>query len=147
MRLFFEKSFILTIEEVVEHFSDLDNNDDEKINFADNSKASKDKVSSIDLSFKSHTRRLYDIANVLISLGIIEKVKYRQKKIIKNQKEKKNAYRWIGSKGFNLIDNKDSQRALCISQQHLSDCGPEAPAAIRDLTIEDNSQDIQGNEE
>jgi len=35
MRLFFEKSFILTIEEVVEHFSDLENNDEEKINFAD----------------------------------------------------------------------------------------------------------------
>ena len=108
MRLFFEKSFILTIEEVVQHFSDLENNDEEKINFADasNKKTLKEKASTIDLSFKSHTRRLYDIANVLISLGIIEKVKYRQKKIVKNQKEKKNAYRWIGSKGFNLLDHR-----------------------------------------
>lgn len=58
---------------------------------------------AVDLSFKSHTRRLYDIANVLVSLGIIEKVKYKQKKVIKNQKEKKNAYKWIGSKGFTLL--------------------------------------------
>lgn len=30
MRLFFERSFVLTIEEVVKHFADLDNNDEEK---------------------------------------------------------------------------------------------------------------------
>ena len=38
----------------------------------------------------------------MISLGIIEKVKYIQQKVKKNQKEKKNAYKWIGSSGFNI---------------------------------------------
>ena len=56
--------------------------------------------------FKSQTRRLYDIANVLKSLGIIEKVKYFQAKAEKNQKEKKNAFKWIGSEGFQL-DQED----------------------------------------
>jgi hypothetical protein len=39
---------------------------------------------------------------VLKSLGIIEKVKYFQPKAEKNQKEKKNAFKWIGSSGFDL---------------------------------------------
>ena len=108
IRLFFERSFVLTIEEVVKHFADLDNNEDEKQQFADQDKEG-DGGKSLDLSFKSHTRRLYDIANVLVSLGIIEKVKYKQKKVVKNQKEKKNAYKWIGSKGFSLLEGIKTQ--------------------------------------
>ena len=41
-------------------------------------------------------------------MGIIEKVKYFQAKAEKNQKEKKNAFKWIGSKGFEL-DQDEAQ--------------------------------------
>lgn len=108
IRLFFERSFVLTIEEVVKHFADLDNNEEEKHQFIDREKETKGSK-AVDLQFKSHTRRLYDIANVLVSLGIIEKVKYKQKKVVKNQKEKKNAYKWIGSKGFSLLEGSKTQ--------------------------------------
>lgn len=68
--------------------------------------------------FKSQTRRLYDIANVLKSLGIIEKVKYFQAKAEKNQKEKKNAFKWIGSEGFQ-IDQEDEPINLQKSIQEI----------------------------
>ena len=42
MRLFFERSFILTIEEVVSHFSDLENNEEEKKQFVTNEKDERD---------------------------------------------------------------------------------------------------------
>mmetsp|Transcript_63 Transcript_63/g.48 ORF Transcript_63/g.48 Transcript_63/m.48 type:complete len:101 (+) Transcript_63:250-552(+) len=74
---------ILTLEEAVEILAQSEEQDNEAY-------------------FKSQTRRLYDIANVLKALGIIEKVKYVQPKLQKNQKEKKNAFKWIGSSGFNV---------------------------------------------
>lgn len=122
MRLFFERSFVLTIEEVVSHFSDLENNEEEKKQFVSH-ETDEQATKDVDLSFKSHTRRLYDIANVLVSLGIIEKVKYKQKKLVKNQKEKKNAYKWIGSQGFTLMQPGKSQPAIksCGGSQHMSD--------------------------
>jgi transcription factor E2F7/8 len=43
--------------------------------------------------FKSKGRRLYDIANVLTSLGLIRKCK---------NSRNKNVFRWIGSRGFTL---------------------------------------------
>jgi len=43
------------------------------------------------------------VANILISIGILEKVKSNDMKSDKNKR--KNAYKWIGSEGFNLIDN------------------------------------------
>jgi transcription factor E2F7/8 len=88
MKLFFEKAKTLTIEEVVQFFAQVEKQDS-------------------DIYFKSQTRRLYDIANVLKSLGVIEKVKYFQPKAEKNQKERKNAFKWIGAKGFNLNPSPD----------------------------------------
>jgi len=43
--------------------------------------------------FKSKSRRLYDIANVLKSLGIIRKMKDDQNK---------NIFLWVGSSGFTI---------------------------------------------
>jgi transcription factor E2F7/8 len=43
--------------------------------------------------FKSKSRRLYDVANVLRSLGVIKKQK---------DEKNKNVFMWIGSKGFSL---------------------------------------------
>ena len=60
IELFFKKSKTLTIEEIVQFFAENEKGEDSK-----------------DLNFKSQTRRLYDIANVLKSLGIIEKVKFQ----------------------------------------------------------------------
>ena len=97
MKLFFEKSKTLTIEEVVQFLADSEKE-------SSNGQLSKED----DLFFKSQTRRLYDIANVLKSLGIIEKIKYFQAKAEKNQKEKKNAFKWIGSQGFE-IDQEDEE--------------------------------------
>lgn len=53
IKLFFARDFVLTIEEVIEEFRHLDD------------------------EFKSQSRRLYDVANVLMSLGVIERVKYK----------------------------------------------------------------------
>eukprot|EP00347_Sterkiella_histriomuscorum_P023254 403335357 len=50
--------------------------------------------------FKSKSRRLYDIANVLKSLGIIKKQK---------DDKNKNVFLWIGSKGFSL-EQKSKQK-------------------------------------
>jgi transcription factor E2F7/8 len=66
LRLFFEKSTTLTIEEVVQFLADSEKESNGNPSY----------VKEDDLFFKSQTRRLYDIANVLKSLGIIEKVKY-----------------------------------------------------------------------
>jgi hypothetical protein len=65
-----------------------------------------------DAVFKSQTRRLYDIANVLKSLGVVEKVKFFQPKAEKNQKERKNAFKWIGAKGFNLYSTSDDVNSV-----------------------------------
>jgi hypothetical protein len=54
-----------------------------------------------DQSFKSQTRRLYDVANVLKSLGIIQKIK------VNDDSKLKNAFQWIGSKGFNLVEQNN----------------------------------------
>lgn len=43
--------------------------------------------------FKSKSRRLYDVANVLRSLGVIKKQK---------DDKNKNVFMWVGSKGFSL---------------------------------------------
>ncbi len=43
--------------------------------------------------FKSKARRLYDISNVLRSLGLIEKSK---------NLKRKNEFRWLGSKNFSI---------------------------------------------
>lgn len=74
IKLFFEKSRTLTIEEVVQFLADS-----EKESSSGQLSSKED-----DQFFKSQTRRLYDIANVLKSLGIIEKVKYFQAKAEKN---------------------------------------------------------------
>lgn len=57
---------------------------------------------------KSQSRRLYDVANVLIALGIIEKIKYKSKVQEKNHKERRNAYKWIGSSGYKIKDQSES---------------------------------------
>jgi hypothetical protein len=103
IKLFFEKSKTLTIEEVVQFFAETESEES-------------------DMYFKSQTRRLYDIANVLKSLGVIEKVKYFQPKAEKNQKERKNAFKWVGAKGFNLL--QDDIGSLQISDApKISDAG------------------------
>lgn len=96
IKLFFEKSKTLTIEEAVQFFNENEGD-----------------IQEGDLLFKSQTRRLYDIANVLKSLGIIQKVKYFQPKQEKNQKERKNAFKWIGAIGFNL--DQDDTNSACNS--------------------------------
>lgn len=47
------------------------------------------------------------MANVLIALGIIEKIKYKANSIDKHHKEKRNAYKWIGSSGFKIKDDSE----------------------------------------
>lgn len=47
------------------------------------------------------SRRLYDIANVLKSLGLIEKIK---------NSDNKNVYRWIGSEGFTINKKQDNKK-------------------------------------
>lgn len=97
IELFFIKSKTLTIEEIVQFFAD------------------NEKIEEKDLNFKSQTRRLYDIANVLKSLGVIEKVKHQHKT------EMKNAFRWIGAKGFNLSDDGESdteEKKLDVALAH-----------------------------
>ena len=78
LRLFFARNRVLTIGEVIAEF-----------------RFGGDEI-------KSQTRRLYDIANVLMALGVIERLKYRLPTVKRNAKECRNAYRWVGSEGFNL---------------------------------------------
>ena len=47
------------------------------------------------------SRRLYDIANVLKSLGLIRKQK---------NNSNKNVYRWMGSNGFTLDLNQEEEK-------------------------------------
>lgn len=50
----------------------------------------------VDHSFKSQTRRLYDVANVLASLGVVRKVRAHQ--------DRKKGFEWIGAQGFSIED-------------------------------------------
>jgi transcription factor E2F7/8 len=48
----------------------------------------------VDNGFKSQARRLYDVANVFASLGVIKKIKMDYRK----------GFEWVGSKGFSVED-------------------------------------------
>ena len=78
--------------------------------------------SNDDKLFKSQTRRLYDVANVLKSLGLIEKIKYGA--------DNKNAFRWIGHSGFIL---QTIPRHFQPEMVPVKDETPKVPAAEMDL--------------
>lgn len=53
---------------------------------------------------------MYDIANVMRSLGLIEKIK---------NNENKNVFKWIGSRGFSLLKKeKNSQNAITQNEEN-----------------------------
>ncbi|TNV84410.1 hypothetical protein FGO68_gene14283 [Halteria grandinella] len=106
IKLFIQKGPLLSLDDAAEYIFDEDDDGQEK--------------------FKSKSRRLYDIANVLKSLGIIQKQK---------NSLNKNVFVWIGSKGFSIEKNG--------VQEETENLGRREEKTLRKL----ESKNINSNEE
>ncbi|XP_036374337.1 transcription factor E2F7-like [Megalops cyprinoides] len=77
--------------------------------------------------YKTKVRRLYDIANVLTSLGLIQKVH------VKEERGRKPAFKWIGPAQFQTCEELEARAAISLPELHKDTLPPLSGGGKRRL--------------